>query len=360
MTFLEQRNRKIIDAIIEKANDVCPGSLALIAVGGSFATGDIHEKSDLDLLILINDERGWQLSHTFIQDDLGVGHDLYCTTWDSLRANAQFTHPHIAKLMDSKVVWYADEKYLSELKTLRAQTRSILDAPLSEADYGKAEAQLRLAEGCCMTALISDSRSEILNAAGGAVYYVENAIALLNKRYFRLSVRRIYDELNEMKLRPAGLCERIEAIVSSATAEAVRENTLLLIRETKACFREAHSFLPAKEKNAPSADALRGTYEEMFSNWRNKMHLAAQENNRHLAFMSMINMNAMLADISEETDTGCLNVMDGYKPNDLWKTAESFDKTLDQYRQLYETAGLTEVRYPDIEAFVQKYRKKQT
>ena len=198
----------------------------------------------------------------------------------------------------------------------------------------------------------------MLNAAGGVLYYTENAVALINKRYFRRSVRRVYDELNEMKLRPANLCGLIEAIVSAETDDAVRENTLLLIREMRRCFHEVRSLLPASQKNAPAADALRGTYEEMFSNWRNKMRLAAEEGNRHLSFMSMVSMNAMLADISEKTDVGVPAVMDGYDPQDLIKTAESFDQSLDQYRRVYERAGLTEARYQDIEAFIQEYKKR--
>ena len=85
MENLNTRNQKIINAVIEKANKVCPDSLALIGICGSFATGDFYERSDLDLLVLINDDMGWQLSGTFIQDDLEVGHDIYCTTWDDLR-----------------------------------------------------------------------------------------------------------------------------------------------------------------------------------------------------------------------------------------------------------------------------------
>lgn len=355
MTFLEQRNQKIIDAIIEKAAAVCPGSLALIGISGSFRTGDIHEKSDLDLLILISDERGRQLAHTFIQDDLGVGHDLYCTTWDSLRADAEFNHPYIAKLMDSRIVYCADEKDRAELEAIRAQARAVLSAPLSEKDLAKAEKQLRQAEQCCMDALTAESRSDILNNAGGVIYFIENAIALLNKRYFRLSVRRVYDELNDMKLRPANLCERIEAVVSAESAETVRENALLLIRETRGCFDQVRKTFPS-EKNAPAADALRGTYEEMFSNWRNKMHLAAKENNRHLSFMSLISMNAMLADIAADTDVGNIDVPGIYDPQDLQKTAALFDEILDQYRRLYEKAGLQEARYPDIEAFIREYR----
>ena len=56
MTNLEERNQKIIDAVVKKANIVCPGALALIGIYGSFMTGGFHEKSDLDLLILINDD----------------------------------------------------------------------------------------------------------------------------------------------------------------------------------------------------------------------------------------------------------------------------------------------------------------
>lgn len=79
---LEERNQKIIDAIIEKANKVCPGALALIGIYGSFMTGDFYEKSDIDLMIVINDESGWKIGCTFVQDDLKVGHDIYCTTWE--------------------------------------------------------------------------------------------------------------------------------------------------------------------------------------------------------------------------------------------------------------------------------------
>lgn len=40
MIHLEERNQKIIRAIIEKANVVCPGSLALIGINGTFMAGD--------------------------------------------------------------------------------------------------------------------------------------------------------------------------------------------------------------------------------------------------------------------------------------------------------------------------------
>lgn len=139
MNSLEIRNRKIIDAVIRKEQAVCPGAIALIGIYGSFQTGDIHPLSDLDLLILINDDRGWQLGKAFIQEDLGVGHDIYCTTRESLRQDAEYDHPHISKLMDAQIVYCADEKYRIELETLREQVRKKLAEPFGEEDYRKAE-----------------------------------------------------------------------------------------------------------------------------------------------------------------------------------------------------------------------------
>lgn len=67
----------------------------------------------MDLLVLINDNAGWQLGNTFIQEDLGVGHDIYCTTWESLQADSLYNNPNIAKLMDSKMVYCADDRYIN-------------------------------------------------------------------------------------------------------------------------------------------------------------------------------------------------------------------------------------------------------
>ena len=76
---LLRRNNAIIEAVKAKAEKVCPGAVDLIAVAGSFASGDYYEKSDLDLLIVINNNTGWNLSKCFILG--GTAHDIYCHTW---------------------------------------------------------------------------------------------------------------------------------------------------------------------------------------------------------------------------------------------------------------------------------------
>ena len=354
MNALENRNNRIIEAVLEKEKILCPGAVALIGIYGSFQTGDIHPLSDLDLLILINDDRGWKLGATFIQDDLGVGHDIYCTDWESLRQDACMAHPHIAKLMDSRIVYCADEKYRTELEKLRDQVRKTLADPFGEEDYRKAANELKEARCCYAEAMTADELNAVRRYAGGAIFFAENAVAMLNKTYFRKGVRRRYEELNAMARRPEDLCGIIDDILTATTVAGVKEKLSRLMKELTACFQKVKQSLQPEKKPA-CRETLSGTYEEMFSNWHGKMIQAAENGDRHLAFMSLVSMNEMMSGISSETEIRSYDALSVYDPGDLRKTAERFESILDDYLQEYDRAGLKANRFADAEAFCSAY-----
>ena len=120
-------HRRIIDAIIKKSETVCPGSLALIGVYVSACTGDFHEKSDLDLLILINDDAGWQLAQGFILDDTMIGYDIYCTSWEMLAEEAECRHAHLAKLMVTEAAGKKDAFSFMNMASLQYMINEIAD-----------------------------------------------------------------------------------------------------------------------------------------------------------------------------------------------------------------------------------------
>lgn len=353
---LEERNRKIIDAVIAKAERVCPGALAMVGIYGSFMTGDIHEKSDLDLLILINDESGFQLSTGFIQDDLGVGHDVYCTTWERLENDAKFEHPHLSKLMDSEIVWCPDSADRERLDSLRQSVRDCMAEPLSAEDFGRAAHLLAEAEQCYAKSMYADTLANVRQQTEGVLFYLTDALMLLNKRYYRRGIRRLYDELILLDKRPAQICGLMDAVVSADTAVGVKSALTSLLRETEAVFNAVKKEISPK-KESPSADNLAGTYEEMFSNWRNKMFLAAETGNRMMAFTTLGSLQAMLDDIAGGVEISHYDAMNGYAPDDLWKTAEFFDRTIDAYLAEYRKIGLDAKRYADIDEFVRDYLK---
>lgn len=350
---LEERNQKIIDAVLQREKKICPGSIALIGIYGSFATGDVHAKSDLDLLILINDDRGWQLSSCFIQDDLNVGHDIYCTNWDSLKNDAEYNHPNIGKLMDSKIVYCSDEKYRTELESLRNSVREKLNSPFTKEDYEKAESSLKEAQSFFARAVTSTSLPECRKYSGATVIVLENSLAMLNKTYFKKSSKRIYEELSEMKKRPSDLTNLIEAVISANEIEDIKSSLCTLMGKCTATFDEAKKSLECEKQKA--ADILPGAYEEMFSNWRNKMHLAAQTGNRHLAYTSLVNFTGMAEELYGMTDIAQYDGLEAYNPDDLNETAQKFDLLLDSFLEEYKKAGIKPKRYPDIDAFTADY-----
>ena len=356
MKHLEERNQKIIDALIEKANRVCPGTLALIGIYGSFMTGDTYEKSDLDLLVLINDDKGWQLGQAFIQDDMQVGHDIYCTNWESLQNDAGYNNPNISKLMDSKIVYSADEKYIEQLEALRQKVRDKLNQPFSKEDYLKAEHLLKEAEHFYAMAMIAETLSDVWAQTGNAIYYIENAIAMLNKKYFRYGTKRVYEELESMEHRPHDLCEMIEQVLSANSMEAVKQYLTILMKETIRVFEKVKQTVTDTKKPV-AAENISGTYEEMYSNWRNKMYAAAKQNNRHLAFMSLNSLNGMISEIGDEAAIEQYDVLGGYDPSNLQKTAEAYDEILKKYLKEYEKADIPVKHYSDIDAFVREYGK---
>lgn len=357
MINLEERNQKVIEAVIKKANTACPGALALIGINGSFMTGDYYEKSDLDLLIVIHDDRGWQLGCTFIQDDLQVGHDIYCVTWEELENHARYEHPNISKLMDAKIVYCADAKDRERLDKLREKAKDILEGAFSEDDYAKAEKLLKEAEHCYTLAMISEQRADVLEGAGGAIYYIENAVAMLNKQYFHYGVKRAYEELSAMENRPEKLCDMIDDIISAKSITDVQKYLTALMKATRAVFGKVKATFTVRKKT-PDEETISGTYEEMYSNWRNKMHAAAKAGNRHLAFMSLISANAMFSEIDSEVDIDRYNVLEGFDAQDLHRTAEAYDNIINDYLKEYRKAGIEVKHYSDVDAFAREYHTK--
>ena len=359
MDTQEERNRKIIRAVREKAERDCPGSLALIGINGSFATGQAHARSDLDLLIVVNDRAGDCLAAAFVQRDMQAAHDLYCMSWDRLRQMARYENPHIAKLMDAKIVWSAGKKADDTLEKLRAEARARLSSPFGAEDFAKAEKYLREAESCFAKMYEADSLSDVRRWSGEMISSVEDGLTMLNKRYYRLGVRARYRELEALGRRPADLCALIEGVVTAEDVPAVRNASAALLKATAAVFRESGETFAAP-KMAPDPEDLAGTWEEMYSNWRGKMHLAAETGDRHLAFESLGAFGWMLTEeVGGEYRIGDYDVMAVYDPDDLRKTEAGFNALLARYREECLRAGVKLREYDNTDAFVRDYLRNE-
>ena len=341
---MNQIHEKIIQAVISKAERECPGALALVGIYGSVATGDAHKKSDLDLMILIDDERGFALATGMILEDCDVGYDLYCTTWESLRQDAEVHHAHIAKLMDCQIVYVGRTDAYENLCQLRVQAEQIL---CSETRCGRAEelqsrAKMLFADICL---------TEQLGKARVFAYYMiddlVSALMLHNGRYFRYGTKRLFDELADLPDTEQLIC-KIKQIAQARGISQLRElcgQCLLLVQA---------QLQQNKVRKIPSAD-LAGTYEEMYSNWRNKVVKAAEDGDVFGSFANLCGLHGMLADLAAAYDISEQDVMREYDPDQLARNVEVFERNLSAYERVYEKAGIRVKCYKDVDAFVKEY-----
>lgn len=345
---LPARNHKLIHAVQQRAQQLCPDALALIGIYGSFATGGYSERSDLDLLILIHDERGYQLSCCFIQDDLGVGHDLYCTTWESLEDSARQYSPAMPKLLDAQVVWSDGEATMDRFRALQAQAQAWMDAPYGAADLQQSE---EMYNGLC-TAYAEIMTAADRNWAGAAMllYQFENLHAQLHKTCYRRSTRYRLEEL------PPEVAAQVDALCRAESADALKSAATTLVKTAQTLLAQRRESLRTSPAPA-TAEALQGSYEECVSNWRGKAQTAAEIGDARLMLDALGNLEAMLLDIAGELDIPRYNVLGSYDPTDLTASARHYDAILARYALEYERVGLPIRHYADIDEMIADYTK---
>lgn len=337
-------NQKIINAVIDKANKVCPESLALIGIYGSAATGDDYEKSDLDLLILIEDDEGWKLGTGFILDDSKIGYDIYCTNWDGLRYDAECHHAHISKLLDSQIVYVKKQEAYDELLKLRAQAKQFLE---SEERFQRVNELLDKAKISYANACLYDELGRVRLEAFGVMSYLLDAVMLHHGTYFKRGVKNTFEELATIPLDLV-FTHTIQKVVNSKDISELRGLLRGLI-----LYAESH-IQQEKNKSEPS-EVLSGTYEEMYSNWRNKVEEAAKNNDIFAAYMNMCSLHFMFLEISDGVEIGTFNIMDEYSPDSLENNIKIFDKYLQKYEEVYMRAGISVKLFADVDEFVANY-----
>ena len=345
--MLKEDYGRMVEAVRRKAAAICPASLEMIGVYGSCATGDTHGKSDLDLLILIRDEAGRCLADGFILEDCGIGFDLYCTTWDMLEADAACGHPYLGKLMDAKALWVRDHGVTERLEDLRAKAALVL---ASEERFSKAEAAFARGKEALAECILAESLSCARYHAAGVIYEGLNAIMLSRGAYFRLGVKRAPEEVSAVV--PGWDVRRaVLAIAEAADRDTLWEAVVAFLREVR---DRMDGPAPAR-REAPCHENLAGTYEEMVSNWKNKMAEAAERGDGFASFMSLASLEGMLRDVAAGVDIPCVDAMAGYDPFDLRRNAEVFDRALAEYLEAYRRAGISPRRYADAESFIADY-----
>ena len=91
---------------------------------------------------------------------------------------------------------------------------------------------------------------------------------------------------------------------------------------------------------------LFGTYEEIYSNWKNKMMHAVTINSRYLSFVTMNSCQEFYDEMANMFDIPKIELMSNYNPDDLSYNVTLFNNCMEQWLNLYRMYGV-EVNYFD-------------
>lgn len=174
---------------------------------------------------------------------------------------------------------------------------------------------------------------------------------LYNGQYFRKGTKRTLDELKQLGL-PFDIETGILAVIQAETVEKIRA------RLTEVFIMTDEYLQAPKKKELPSAKNLRGTYEEMYSNWKSKMAEAADRDDVYSSFMNLLSLQYMFHEITECIAVDDFEIMDKFNPEKLGENVDVFNQALNKYLAEYEKVGICPKHFENVTEFVEDYNKK--
>ena len=250
--------------------------------------------------------------------------------------------------MDSEIVYVKNQNAYDELCKLREETKLFLE---SDERFQRVNELIVKAKVAYADALLCDTLGKVRLNAFGVMDCILNAVMLYYGKYFRLGVKRTFEEIANLPDSDE-LADAMRKIAASKDVVEIRDLLKSLLLYAERYMRQE------KQKEEPSV-ALTGTYEELYSNWRNKVEQAANNSDIFSSFVNMCCFNYMLSDISSEFNIGDYNIMEEYNPENLADNVLIYDKYLKEYEKVCSEAGIKIKRFSDIDAFVADYLENQ-
>ncbi|MFD2877431.1 hypothetical protein ACFTAO_17645 [Paenibacillus rhizoplanae] len=147
-------------------------------------------KSDLDLIIINNNNQGWGISSCFILGE--VGYDIYCTPWETrIEEQAALESPMISSLIDLQVLYYAKPEDLEKLRVYQQRALDALAKPLGSDALERAKKWIDLAKQEYANICLTEDKGAVRLASAELVYNLVNALTHMNNTYLKKRAEKI-------------------------------------------------------------------------------------------------------------------------------------------------------------------------
>lgn len=354
---LMEKNKRIIDMVIERAKKDFQDDIAIIGLTGSFNTGDFHKKSDLDLIIINNTKRGWEISSCFILED--VGYDIYCTPWETrIEAQSALDSPMISCLVDLQILYCAKPEYMERFNAYKQRALNALAKPIGKECIGRAKKYIDIAKQEYTNALLSDNVGAVRYAASEILYNLINALVSLNNTYFKRGIKRYMEQLVALQYIPDDFEELYIAVIDAMTVKEIRNASYEIIKSIVELYDKMYDRFV--KRPVPTYDNLCGTYEELWCNYRNKVIVSTEANDKSYVYHVARGAQEYLDEMTEYMGTKKFDLMQYFDPDNLLSFKEAFLSVMEEYLEEYNKVGRKVTRYDSFEELYDNYMQVQT
>ena len=337
---LFERNNKIINEVLKKIERTCPNSVDMVAIGGSFASGDYYDKSDLDIVIIRNNDDAINISKCFIMDD--IGYDIYTQSWDEFIRMARYTDPYVTKLKQLDIIYTKDTDVIEKYKNLQADLNDNMNNDLLLKN-NLSNLFSRVSKNYS-DLLSGNTKKESYMSLGNFIENTENIIYLMNRKYIDHGVKTIPLDIINMKELPKNFINNYYKLFSCANENEISDamtetyNSLeqyLIEQDIEIKIRTEFERRNFDKPDITSSD-LTGTFEELYSNYYNKLKYAYENNDRFLSFRSLVNAQKFYDYFNYSFNINEIDIVSKYNPNDLKQNFDVFVNSLKEWKKLYD------------------------
>jgi predicted nucleotidyltransferase len=348
------KNKKIVNMVIERVKRDFPNDIAIIGLTGSFSTGDYHEKSDLDLVIINNTDRGWGISSCFILED--VGYDIYCTPWETrIEAEASLESPMISHLLDLEILYCAKPEFMEKFNSYKQRALDALAKPIGKECIIRAKKKIDNAKQEYTNTLLSDDIGAVRYASCNVLYNLVNALTNLNNTYFKRGVKRYLEEISTYLYIPDNFEMIYMAVIDAKTIDEIRRTSYEFLKSVCNLYDNMNKDLVRQPD--PTYNNLCGTYEELWCNYRNKVIISTEAGDKSYAYHVAMGAQNYLDEMTETRGTKKFDIMQYFDANNLNLFKEEFMRIMDEYLEEYIRVGREVERYDTFEQLYSKYMK---
>ncbi|MBQ8187630.1 MAG: nucleotidyltransferase domain-containing protein [Clostridia bacterium] len=307
--------KDVLDAILAAVKEKYADDIALMIVYGSALNGTADDKSDLDILFIPKNWTGRNLAKTFILG--GIGYDIWCAGWETLRAMLRWEDMRVSILADSELVYAGSEEDRKNYELMRNNARRVTELPLSAHDYEPALKFVTNAKNFYGTLCLGETAS-----IGGILMELVNAVCFVNRRYLKYGAKKIPEEIAQYPRLPENFIENYRrAVREPENAAAICKS---LIQSTEAFV---HGQFAQYTGHPGLAAHCTGMYEEISSHW-NKIRRCCDAGDAEGALLAASSLQHDL-DYAKITIGQTFDLMQAWNGRDL----DAFRRSCDAVEQ---------------------------